>query len=54
MKKLKLPVIKNMPLRNRVLSNDEYLEFVLFNLKQLRKSKKLPKRMQPVDVAFVL
>ena len=37
MKKLKLPIIGNLPERHNWLLMDEYIEFVNFNLKYFRK-----------------
>ena len=56
MKKLKLPIIKVPRYEPKPLSMDEYLEFVLFNLKTAYKKTKAEwnKRNKPVNVPFSL
>ncbi|MBI5186700.1 MAG: hypothetical protein HZA01_13380 [Nitrospinae bacterium] len=56
MKKLNLPVIKEKLPDGKVLAMDEYLEFVLFNLKHNfdRKAYDKSKKLSNVDVSFVL
>ena len=55
-KKFKLPVIKPPVYESRILSMDEYLEFVLFNLKHNfdKKAYAKWKKLSVVDVPFVL
>jgi len=43
MKKLNLPILKNMPEHNNWLSMNDYIEFVNFNLRYFRKGK-VPKK----------
>jgi hypothetical protein len=54
MKELKLPIIKNTKSKEKVLSMDEYLKFVQFNLKHAfdRKAYAKWKKMLSVNVAF--
>ena len=56
MKKLKLPIIRGETLKKKVLSMDEYYEFVLFNLKYAfdRKAYREWKKMSVVHAPFVL
>ena len=56
MKKLKLLVIKNFISKAKVLSMDEYLKFVQFNLKQAfdKEAYAKWKKMLIVDVPFSL
>ena len=56
MEKLNLPIIKGSLPEPRVLSNDEYLKFVQFNLKHAfdRKAYFKQKKMLAVDVPFSL
>lgn len=56
MKKLKLPVIKASQSRPKVLSMDDYLKFVQFNLKHTfdRKAYARWKKMLVVDAPFSL
>ena len=56
MKKLKLPVIQGAPSKPRVLSMDDYLKFVQFNLKHTfdKKAYTQWKRMLIVNVPFVI
>ena len=56
MKKLKLPVIRNAGYKTRILSMDEYLKFVQFNLEQVfdKKAYAKWKRMSVVNVPFVI
>jgi len=44
MKKLNLPIIKNIPNHKKSLSMDDYLKFVMFNLKHADKQTKNPKK----------
>jgi len=55
-KKLKLPVIRNAGYKTRILSMDEYLKFVQFNLEQVfdKKAYAKWKRMSVVNVPFVI
>lgn len=54
MKKLKLPIIKGPTGAPKILSMDEYLEFVQFNLKYTfdRKSYEKWKKLLSVNVPF--
>ncbi len=57
MKKLKLPVIKEAMGEPRILSMDEYFEFVQWNLKYTFKHRKTHerwKKLMAVDVPFRL
>jgi hypothetical protein len=56
MKELKLPIIKNSASKPKVLSMNEYLKFVQFNLKQAfdKKAYAKWKKMLVVDVSFSL
>jgi hypothetical protein len=56
MKKLKLPVIREDGLPPRVLSMDEYLKFVQFNLEHVfdRKSYRKRKKEMAVNTPFVI
>ncbi len=56
MEKLKLSVIKKLLAEPRILSMDEYLEFVQFNLKHAfdRKAYAKWKKLSAVNVPFVL
>lgn len=56
MKKLKLPVIKQPLAGPRILSMDDYLKFVQFNLKHAFNKKAYArwKKMLAVNVPFVL
>ena len=56
MKRLNLPVIKNLFLDAKRLSMDDYLKFVLIHLKYTfdRKTYKVWKDQQTVNVAFSL
>ncbi len=56
MKKLKLPIIKGEPAAKKILTMDEYLTFVEFNLKHnFNKKAYLEwKKMSIVDVPFVI
>ena len=56
MKKLKLPVIKAGLSKSKVLSMDEYLDFVQFNLKHAfdKKAYMKWKKMLVVNVPFFL
>ena len=56
MKKLKLPVIKTPMAQPRILSMDDYLKFVQFNLKYTfdRKAYARWKKMLIVDELFSL
>ena len=56
MKDLKLPIIKGIMSKAKVLSMDEYLKFVQFNLKHTfdRKAYAEWKKMSAVNVAFSL
>jgi len=45
MKKLKLPKVKNVSQQNKALSMDEYLEFVMFNLKHAKGEAKKEKKL---------
>lgn len=54
MKDLKLPIIKEKVLKSRILSMDDYLKFVQFNLKQAfdKKAYMKWKKMLNVNVSF--
>ena len=56
MKKLKLPVIRENGSKTKVLSMNEYLRFVQFNLEQVfdRKAYAKWKKMSVVNVPFVI
>lgn len=56
MKDIKLPIIKGIKNEKRVLSMDEYLQFVQFNLKHTfdRKSYEEQKKQLGVNVPFSL
>ncbi len=56
MKKLRFPVIKNVPSVPKTLSMDNYLKFVQFNLKHAfnKKAYSQWKRMLAVNVPFVI
>ena len=56
MNDFKLPIIKEMNTPKRVLSMDEYLNFVQFNLKNAfdKKAYSKWKKMLIVDVPFVI
>ncbi len=56
MKKLKLPIIKVPKQQSKILSMDDYLKFVQFNLKYTfdRQAYTKWKKMQIVDVPFRL
>jgi len=56
MKKLKLPVIRGMVPKAKVLSMNEYLEFVQFNLEQAfdKKSYAKWKKMLVVNAPFFI
>lgn len=56
MEKLKLPVFKNGLPPRRPLSMDDYLKFVIFNLKYVVKNKpnKKLRRSQLLNVPFVI
>jgi len=53
MKKLKLPIIGDLPERNKWLSMDEYIRFVNFNLKiRGRETAKRDETAMRVNVPF--
>jgi len=56
MKDFKLPVIKGRSLNSKVLSMDDYLKFVQFNLKQTfdKKAYTKWKKMLTVNVSFCI
>jgi len=56
MKKLNLPIIKQVNSRPKILSMNEYLKFVQFNLAQAfdKRSYLKWKRMLIVDAPFVI
>ena len=56
MKKLKLPIIAKTAAKFKILSMNEYLKFVQFNLKQAfdREAYAKWKKMLIVDVPFVI
>jgi|CXWL01.1.fsa_nt_gi hypothetical protein len=56
MKKLKLPVIKRSIAKNKVLSMDEYLKFIRFNLEQVfdKKAYAKWKKMLIVNTPFFI
>lgn len=56
MKKLKLPVIRGTASKARVLSMNEYLKFVQFNLEQIfdKKAYAKWKKMLVVNAPFVI
>lgn len=55
-RKLKLPVIKEKPVKNRLLSMDEFLEFVDFNLENSPNLEEIRefRKKESVDVRFKL
>lgn len=56
MKKLNLPIIRTALSKTKILSMDEYLKFVKFNLRQTfdKKAYARWKKMLMVDTRFVL
>ena len=56
MEKLKLPVFKGRMPEKRILSMDDYLKFVIYNLRHTFKNKlsKKMRRASMVKVPFVL
>ena len=56
MKKLKLPIIKAPMPESKILSMDDYLKFIQFNLKYTfdKKAYAKWKKLQVVDVPFRL
>ena len=54
MKKLKLPILKNIPSEPKILSMDDYFKFVQFNLKHAfdRKAYAKWKKILAVNVPF--
>jgi len=56
MKDLKLPIIKGQSLKSKVLSMDDYLKFVRFNLTQAfhKKAYMRQKKMLNVNVPFCI
>lgn len=56
MRKLKLPVISELPEKRKWLSMDEYVEFVNFNLRHFRRSKiaKRDEMAMRVSTPFVI
>ncbi len=56
MKELKLPIIKEKMTRPKVLSMDQYLKFVQFNLREAFDQKAYAKwkKMLVVNVPFVI
>lgn len=56
MEKLNLPIIKNLDYKSRWLGMDEYLEFVVFNLKNCtdKKASKKLKKSLAVNAPFRL
>ncbi|MEK6563658.1 MAG: hypothetical protein AABZ27_02815 [Candidatus Omnitrophota bacterium] len=55
MEKMKLPVICNIPTKDKWLSMDDYLKFVIFNLRYTsdRKNGRKWKRLLGINVPFV-
>jgi len=56
MKKLKLPIVQTPHRKARILSMDEYLQFVQFNVKHAfdKKAYAKWKKMSAVNVLFVI
>ena len=56
MKKLHLPIVKGVDFKPKILSMDEYLKFVQFNLKHCfdKKAHTQWKRISVVNVPFVI
>lgn len=56
MEKMKLPIIRDIPKKERWLSMDDYFKFVIFNLchTSARKASREWKKMLGVNVPFVL
>jgi len=53
---MKLPVVRNIPTRDKRLSMDDYLKFVIFNLRYTSDGKtgRKWKRLLGINVPFVL
>mgnify|MGYP001591156425 CR=1 FL=1 len=56
MEKMKLPIIRDIPVKEKWLLMDDYLKFVIFNLRYTsdRKASRAWKKIQGVNVPFVL
>lgn len=56
MEKMKLPIIRGIPKKEKWLSMDDYLKFVIFNLRCAagKESSREWKKMLGVNVPFVL
>ena len=56
MEKMKLPVVRNIPIKDKWLSMDDYLKFVIFNLRYTSDGKtgRKWKRLLGINVPFVL
>ena len=56
MEKMKLPVVRNIPTKDKWLSMDDYLKFVIFNLRYTSDGKtgRKWKRLLGINVPFVL
>jgi len=56
MEKMKLPVVRNIPIKDKWLSMDDYLKFVIFNLRYTSDGKtgRKWKRLLGINVSFVL
>ncbi len=53
---LKLPIVQSEPFEARILSMDEYFQFVQFNLQHNfdRKAYETSKKLMTVNVPFIL
>ena len=56
MEKLKLPIVRGPGLQSKQLSMDDYLKFVMFNLKYIvdKKAERRRAKKARVNVPFVL
>ena len=56
MEKMKLPVVRNIPTRDKRLSMDDYLKFVIFNLRYTSDGKtgRKWKRLLGINAPVVL
>ena len=56
MEKMKLPVVRNIPIKDKWLSMDDYLKFVIFNLRYTSDGKtgRKWKRLLGINAPFVL
>ena len=56
MEKMKLPAVRNIPIKDKWLSTDNYLKFVIFNSRYTsdRKTGRKWKRLLGINAPFVL